>query len=335
MSKILYISCHSVLEYDELKLLTELKHDVFSLGAYTDPSGHITLPRPGLEGIPLRQDYIDMLRGIPRTELPQAFIDEFDIIIVMHVPEIIEHNWERFKNKKVVWRTIGQSIPWIEKRMAKFVAEGLNIVRYSPLERNLKNYAGEHALIRFYKDSEEFGGWNGDDPQVVNFTQSLKGRRDFCGYDEIMEVTEGLNFKVYGPGNEDLGPLNGGELSYDLMKGKLRDARAYIYRGTWPASYTLSFMEAWMTGVPMVCFGPAFGNKLDAEVDTYEIPQLIKHNVNGFCSDDMGEIKAILNRLLTDHDYAREISKKGRESALEYFGKEPIRKQWQKFLGGL
>ena len=32
--KILYLSCHSILEYDEVKLLTGMGHYVFSPGAY-------------------------------------------------------------------------------------------------------------------------------------------------------------------------------------------------------------------------------------------------------------------------------------------------------------
>ena len=36
--KILYLSCHSVLEYDEIRILSDLGYDVFSIGAYITPS---------------------------------------------------------------------------------------------------------------------------------------------------------------------------------------------------------------------------------------------------------------------------------------------------------
>jgi hypothetical protein len=36
--------------------------------------------------------------------------------------------------------------------LARGAPEGLEIVRYSPMERNIPGYIGEDALIRFYKD---------------------------------------------------------------------------------------------------------------------------------------------------------------------------------------
>jgi len=333
MKKILYISCHAVLEYDELSLLTEIGHDVFSLGAYTDPTGHLSLPRPGIKNMRHRPDLVEVIAGMPRTELRFELLNEFDTIIVMHTPEIIEQNWDRIKNKDVIWRTIGQSTPGVEKRMRKYRDDGLKIVRYSPMESKLKNYVGGDVTIRFYKDQEEFKDWVGTDKKIINFSQSLKGRRVFCGYDQIMEVTAGLPFKVYGPGNEDLGPLNGGSLPFDLMKGQIRDARAMIYRGTWPASYTLAFIEGLMTGIPMVCFGPVVGDMNKNEgVETYEIHKIIQHGDEGFVFDDIAKIKSVLKRLLDDYDYAKSIGEKGREKAIRLFGKEGIKDQWQAFL---
>jgi len=35
--KILYLSCHAVLEYDELRILNDLGYDVTSVGGYINP----------------------------------------------------------------------------------------------------------------------------------------------------------------------------------------------------------------------------------------------------------------------------------------------------------
>lgn len=335
--KILYISCHSVLEYDELKLFTELGYDCFSYrGAYMDPKGHYSLPRPGIEGMKFYPELLEKALLHAKTEIPQDLIDEFDVIMVMHTPEIIEQNWERFKHKTVIWRTIGQSTPWVETRMKKYRQQGMKIVRYSPMEADLPRYIGKDVVIRFYKDPEEFKDWSGHDLKLINFSQTLKGRRDFCGHDFILKVGEGLPIKIYGTGNEDMGELNGGELTYDLMKGQMRDSRAFIYGGTWPASYTLAFMEAWMTGIPIIAPSESiWRHKDNMDVRVYEVQKLISNGDDGFINENIDKLKDVAKRLLEDHDYARMIGQRGREKAIQIFGKATIAEQWKAFLGGL
>lgn len=332
--KILYISCHEVLEFEELTLLTELGHQCFSLGgAYTDPRGHITLRRPGIPGMLYQPELVELSSKFPRTEIPDSFLDLFDLIIVMHIPDVILQNWDRLKGRKVIWRSIGQSTPWVEKQLERCRNEGLKIVRYSPMEAKLPNYIGEDMMIRFYKDPEEYKGWTGTDKKVVNFTQTLKGRRAFCGYDAMMKVIPGFPFKVYGSGNEDLAEFNGGSLPFELMKGQLRDARVFLYGGTWPASYTLSFIEAWMTGIPVVAVGEElWRHKDNPDVRVYEVQKLIDHGDTGFCSDDIEMLRKNIKRLLNDDDYAKKIGDAGRAEAILIFGKERISGEWDTYL---
>lgn len=333
--KIHYLSCHSVLEYDEVKLFTELGYEVFSNGAYLNPEGAYTLPRPAIEGAKYYEEYADLARVHPKTKLPDELIEPFDVIIIMHSPEVLFQNWESFKRlgKRVIWRTIGQSVASTERRVQDLRAQGLEIVRYSPKERNLANYAGDDAMIRFYKDPKEFKDWNGDDVRVVNFSQSLKGRRDFCHYDEIVQMMEGFPSMVYGTGNEDLGELNGGEMPYEKQKEIYRNARVYVYGGTWPASYTLSFMEAMMTGIPIVAVGSGFAHISRFEnFDFYEIPDFIENGVNGFCFDDIPSLRNAVKQLMNNKTLATKISTNARIKAIELFGKDEIAKQWKAFL---
>lgn len=334
--RILYISVHSVLEYDELRLFTELGHECFSLGAYTYPEGHPTLPRPGIPGMVRRDDLIQMVSNKPRTELPEDFLNQFDVIIIMdgyHAPDVVERNWPKLKGKKVVWRTIGQSTPEVENRMKRFRNEGLRIVRYSPMEEEMENYIGKDTMIRFYKDPEEYKGWIGHTHQIMNLSQSLKARRNFCGYDIIMKVLPGFPFKVYGSGNDDLGEFNGGELSYEVMKGALRDCKVFFYSGTWPASYTLSFIEAMMTGIPMVCVGQDIWKHKDhPRLQVYEVPHIIRQGDTGYCSNDPEALKNFVTRLMENRELAETMSTKAREDAIRLFGKEAIAPLWQQFL---
>ena len=64
----------------------------------------------------------------------------------------------------------------------------------------------------------------------------------------------------------------------------------------------------------------------------YEIPDLIQNGVNGFVSDDIGELQLAIRRLLDDPDLAAQISKAGRESAIRLFDKSVIQAQWREFL---
>lgn len=335
--KILYISVHSVLEFDEVSLFTECGHDVFSLGAYHN-LGHPDLPRPSIPNLQFHEDLNNIYVSNPnRNELHPTLIEWADVIMIMHSPEVLSNNWERIKHKRVVLRTIGQNTPSIERMIGELKKQGLKVVRYSPRERHLPHYAGEDALIRFYKDPNDLTAWNGNDKKAINITQSLKGRRHHCHYDHIIELMAGFTSKVFGTGNEDLGVLNGGELPYDLLKGQLRDSRVFVYGGTWPASYTLSFIDAWMTGIPIVSIGHKLAQAVPGvePLDFFEIPDLIQNGENGFWGDDINELRSYIGQLISNDSLANLISKNSRERAIHLFGKDNIKQEWLGFLGTL
>ena len=52
---VLLLTCHDIAEYDDVRMLTDLEYDVFSIGAYTDPTlSYIDIPlmRPALPQAP-------------------------------------------------------------------------------------------------------------------------------------------------------------------------------------------------------------------------------------------------------------------------------------------
>lgn len=333
--KIHYISCHEILEYDEVQLLTDMGHEVFSNGAYINPEGHISLARPGIKGMDYNEKYAKLAIENPKTNLPKELIDPFDVIIVMHQPDVLIQNWDKMKHKKVVWRTIGQSVPSVEEKLAPLREEGLLIVRYSPKEENIDNYIGSDALIRFYKDEKIYSGWDGATGDVVNFTQSLLGRRDFVHYDEIMPVIEVFSGKIYGPGNEDLGSFNGGKAPFDKQLEIMRHAGVMVYGGTWPASYTLSFIEALMMGLPMVVISKTLANVPKFQnIDFYEVDEIMSKISAPVCGS-VNELLDATKELLDNTDYARDISRRQIDIARELFGKDVIAKQWRTFLNSI
>lgn len=342
MAKILYLSCHSILEYEEIKLLTELGHEVFSPGAYVEPDnpGDSSL-RPNIPELTYNPEVLEKFHAIGRMYpgkdgkdyLTEELVNYFDIVIVMHLPRWIQLNWEVLKNKRVIWRTIGQSVSNVEYDLKSYRDCGLQIVRYSPKERNIPGYIGEDALIRFYKDPEQYSGWTGHQKRVITFAQHMKARDQACNYTFFEKTTRSFDRCLFGPGSENVGKWGAGKVSYGQLKQELRDNRVYFYTGTHPASYTLNFMEAWMTGIPIVAVGSKHGNaSYFSGHDLYEVSDLLENNKTGFISDDPEELKKYIKLLFENKELASEISVASRKEAIKIFGKDQIMKQWRSFL---
>jgi hypothetical protein len=343
LKKLLYLSCHSILEYDELKLFNELGVNVFSPGAYVEPAnpGDASL-RPGIPG--LVYDPADVAAfhalGAPgvdnKERLTKEFVDRFDAVMVMHIPKWIQVNWEAMKHKTVIWRTIGQCLSHQEVAMKPYRDQGLRVVRYSPKERTIPGFCGEDAMIRFSKDPADFHSWNGNEKAVITFAQSMPARGQACNYHLFEAVTRAYPRKLFGPGNEAAGTMNQGKVPYDTLQKAMRDHRVYFYTGTHPASYTLNFMEAWMTGIPIVAIGPSNGNaSYFPGHKLYEVDSLIENGVTGFVSDDFTELRKNIDQLMNDDKLAATISANARKRALEVFSKDKIKDQWTNFFTGL
>lgn len=328
--RILYLSVHEVLEYDELKMFTELGHECFSHGQYCRPHMGSTL-RPPIPEMPYDPYFADLVDRYPIDNLHPDMIKDKDIIIIMHTPSLVINNWEKIKHKRVIWRSIGQSVSEVENALLPYREQGMEIVRYSPREKMIPSYMGEDAIIRFYKDPKEYDQWNGNKLQIMAMNQSMIQRGIDLNYFFFHIVSMGLPVNLYGPGNEQL-PESAGTLTYDQMKQEMRDHRAYFYTGTRVPSYTLGFIEAFMTGIPIVSVSEIHGNHPFYPQRTFEIPQIIENGKDGFVSDNILELRSYLAELLENTELANSISKNARQKAIQLFGKENIKKQWQEYL---
>jgi hypothetical protein len=330
--KLLYVSCHSVLEYDELKLFHEMGIDVFSHGGYCNPQD-VDEKRPPLD-IPYYPELCALAKGSPKEAIAPELFEWADVVLFMGMSHWARANWDAMQGKRVIWRSIGQSTPAIEQELAVLQSAGLELVRYSPTEREIPGYAGDGlGIIRFYKDPEEFGGWTGDTPRVISIGQMVKHRDQYCGLTWYEQATEGLERAMIGPHNEDIDTMLTKLLSYWGLKYALQSNRAFFYTGTWPAPYTLGFVEAWVMGLPVVALAPKLRNyhfKLPS--DSYEIPDLIENGVTGYWSDDIEELHAVVSGLLDDHALARRIGEAGRAAAIPLFGKDAVMAQWERVL---
>jgi hypothetical protein len=332
---ILLMMAHSIEEYDQVKLLSELGYNVFSIGAYIDPAHPQDDKRPALPEVAFHPELkaaVDEL-GKPdnldaaKRHVPDKILDWADTIIVHH----LEHTWlipqwDRLREHRVIWRTVGQSVDGNERMMTPLHQQGMQIVRYSPKERNIPNYAGEDALIRFYKDPDEWCGWTGDDGRVINITQNLRQRDPYTNWRFWEASTRDLPRMAIGPGSEVIGGV--GAVSVPDMKAWLRQARCYLYTGTQPASYTLGLIEAMMTGIPVVSIGPSWMRIFPYGHDMFE-----GHEIAGTYADEPTAARSHLLALLNEDEYAVRDSQRVRERAIDLFGKAKIGAEWKAFLG--
>lgn len=344
---------HEIEEFDQTKLLTELGYDVFSIGSYSDPHNHEGL-RPALPAAPdhpeLREACdrtrreMEALHGPPgerfdwaKFHLPDEVIDWMDVFIVHHAEHtFIPDQWDRIKGKRVIWRSVGQSVENNEAIMAPFRAQGLERIAYSPRERFIPGYIGHDALIRFYADPDEWHGWTGEDARVINVTQSLRQRDPFTNYGFWREATKDLPATPLGPGSEDIG--GPGALAYDEMKDWLRRGRAYLYTGTQPASYTLGLIEALMTGIPVVSISPEFMRIFPYGPDLFEgiVRDTTDESLAGWgpTSEGARAVESARYRLLSFLEYPHlQDSEWQRKRAIGTFGKATIGAQWRAYLG--
>lgn len=326
---ILLLLDHSIAEHDDLRMLTDLGYDVFSIGAYTTPANPGDDLRPPLrakahpELAALVSDQLEAKR-----HLPDELIEWADTIIVHHyLDERVAAQWPRIRHKRVVWRTCGQSDPRLEGVMGPLRSDGLQIVRYSPAEQRYfepRTWAGQDALIRFGKYPADYPEWNGFEARVANVTQDMRQRGDWVGLTFYLQATQGLRAEPAGKGSEQL-PGGLGKLDYGYMLGYLAQSRAYLYTGTIPASYTLGLIEAMLVGVPIVSIGP------DAWMGPGEL--LEAHELVGLWSDMPDVAGRHLRDLLHDGAYAAATGERQRAKALELFDVKQVGQQWRTFLG--
>jgi len=331
---VLLLTSHSIAEYDDLRMLTDLGYDTFSIGAYTDPSSPSDDKRPALDAPYFadlaalcetqRQTYGDPGANIDwaKARLHPDIIDWADVIICHHFPERwLVPQWEQIRRKRVIWRTCGQSAPDGSLEAIMRHLHGLEIVRYSPKERSLPSFAGETALIRFGKYPDDYPVWRGDDAVVGNVTQHMAQRGDACGFRFWTEATQGLSVRPAGPGSEVLrGGI--GSLMYDAMLDYLRDVRTYLYTGTQPASYTLGLMEAMFVGTPIVSIG----------AQSFGLPTLFEGAEITFdAQDDPDEARRSLALYLESPNDTVAGMQRYRANAL--FGMDTIGPQWTALLG--
>ena len=162
--------------------------------------------------------------------------------------------------------------------------------------------------------------------------QNIFHRKNWCGSSIIESISQKVPFKLFGPGNEKY-EFSGGKLSYKQQLYEYSTSSCYLYTGTFPAQYTLNFIEAMISGIPIVSVGKQLSQTF-VEPYPFEVPDILDR-VYGYYYDDVNSISDKLNNLLVDKKLNEEVSKKQIEVGFDLFSVEKNINNWQEFLNNL
>lgn len=340
--RIIQCLSHAIESYQQLDLLTSLGYEVADFGPYIDPANpHVDI-RPPLPDVPKHQAVFDAYEATlpedPQAHIPDAALEwlgDDGIIIFHHYLPKLYGQWSRIRDwmaggqgRRVIWRSVGQSVRNNEIEAQPYRMEGLERVIYSPRERNIPDFSGDDALIRFWGYAED-RPWTGKDEQVIQVSQNLRQRDPYTNWQFWDSATRDLPRMPIGPGSEVIGGL--GAVSYDVMKAWLLSSRAFLFTGSQPASYTLGLIEAMHAGIPTISIGPAW---MQVQYDGHTASRLFEaHEIAPLWNDDPNVVRHMILNLLDDEDYAHDVSRITRNLARQFFDRETVGRQWAAFLG--
>lgn len=339
---ILYLACHETLEYDDVRMLTEMGHRVFSVGGLACPDADRPLTRP-VEDRFYSRDWWAAFASDPRNDLKtkrvtREFASRFDLVIVNHDALLLDLNQEAFWGMPIVFRSVGQSNDHLETALHRHL-DKVYVVRYSQREVGLANFCRADRVIYFAKFLSDYPQWE-PGTRIITFhnsfpTRALTSVPTLAQYEEL---TRSNQLELYGFLNGGVAAWRGlvpAEVQLDLF----RTAGLYLFVYSLAASYTLSFIEAMLVGVPIVApragaVKASLGTLADGlgfSDERYEIADLLDHDPL-LLWDTIDEIPGKIRTLLSDREHALAISRRLRSKAAAMFDVKVIAPQWQQLF---
>lgn len=160
-------------------------------------------------------------------------------------------------------------------------------------------------------DPRAYGPATGEDGNILSIIHSYADRG--WHYAEWKEATDGLPTLHVDHLNPEQ-PV----FEYADLQRVLRRARLYLHDGE--QEYTITLIEAMMTGLPLVSF------RIPG------IERYVEHGVNGFVGESAREIREHCRLLLADEDLARRMGAASRAKAEREFAEERWIRQWREIL---
>jgi len=343
--RLLYVSSyHPTLEYNDLKLFTEMGINWFSTGIYANPKNPLKqLPWMNLNITKEIDDKIlsDFYQLNPSHKqygiinLNSDFVNQFDVVLCSFSfprQDCLDLIYSHCGNVPVCFLTYSQQFAPFELKLQKYQKDGVYLIRGSPRESTIGNYAGHDAIIRCYVDEDIHTDYVGGEKNVLSFSNDFPPRINApnfnCYRHYYRYIKPNLPCTLYGNQSEFAGGL--GTVPFDQLVSKYKTCGCYFSIGSPPATVTYNFLEAWMTGTPIVAFGPKIGNGVD--LATHEVPYLVQNGIDGFWSDDTIELLNTCTTLLNNPDLCKKVGEAGRNKCKQIFSKKVVKEQWLTFF---
>jgi len=160
-------------------------------------------------------------------------------------------------------------------------------------------------------DPTAYGGWTGEEARVVSIIHSYRER--------------GWHYRTYLEAMDDVSHLHVDHLDaeqtkypYDALQTLLARSRVYLHDGE--QEYTITLIEALMTGMPIVSF------RLPG------IERYVVHGENGFVGETASEIRGYCRMLLDDRTLAEAMGARSRAMAVRDYNEARWNSDWQRII---
>lgn len=176
-------------------------------------------------------------------------------------------------------------------------------------------FDGPHRTIYPGIDENWWNGYVGDSATIVHCRNSFKDR----------EPTKYAEYKWIVDTNKDVLIGSGGdkECSMTELRDEFRKHRLFLNIEIFTSTFSISSMEAMMTGMPIIC------NDIEGTGEA------IRNGIEGYASNNLGLLKIKVRELLNDHAMAKELGQNARKMAQIKFGTKQFNAAWNDLLDNI
>jgi glycosyltransferase involved in cell wall biosynthesis len=155
--------------------------------------------------------------------------------------------------------------------------------------------------------------YTGEKEAGITVINGMQARPRITGLDLFLSLREDLPLELCGMQTEELGGM--GDIKYRELHRVMAQYR-FLFSPIRYTSLPLAVIEAMTIGMPVVALA------------TTELPAVIEHGQNGYCSCDLEELRAGMRRLLDDPAEARRLGANARETARTRFSLDRFARAW-------
>lgn len=159
--------------------------------------------------------------------------------------------------------------------------------------------------------------YSGELASGITLINMMQRRPRITGYDLFLSAARAVPLVAAGMGTDaaDFGAPGLGDIPFRDLHRRVARYR-FLFSPIRYTSLPLAVIEAMTIGMPVVALA------------TTELPSVIQDGVTGYLSNDLDALMARMRALLDDRDEARRLGANARRFALERFGLDRFRRDW-------